>query len=75
MGRVFGPTGAAAVTRRQHSAQGHAAAGRYYAERGAQPVTRDCRVPTNDERLARYYAHPVAIKRRPLPNLDWRKRA
>ena len=59
------------MTRRQHTANGHAAAGRYYGERGLRPVTRECRPQSNAERLARYYAHPVAIKRRPLKHFDW----
>lgn len=56
---------------RPHSPAGHAAAGRWYARRGAQPVTRDTTAPSNAERLARYLSTAGAIARRPLPVLAW----
>ena len=49
---------------RPHSAQGHAAAGRYYGQRGLRPFASE-RPPSNMDRLARYYSHPAAIERRP----------
>ena len=56
---------------RPHSPAGHAAAGRWYAKRGAMPLTKCVAAPSNAERIANYLGQQGALERRPLPVLNW----